>query len=249
MLIRLHPANEDMQFISYEYAVADYVCNYLTKNESGLSSLLKNINDEALKEGENVLITMKKLGKALDKGLEMSVQEAIYRALGLEITKFRDDVRFISTKHPERREGLLKSNLDELDDDEKLFHNSLHDYYQIRPLDEDEEKDRTWGNQCFADFVAKFNIAYRNNQNSIELLDGKSFISRRKRPCVIRYFLKYDNEEEYYRALCILFLPFRDDMRYIHSKDVRELYIKHEKDIEGNRQNYEKHRTMIELIE
>ena len=117
-----------MQFISDEYAVAEYVCNYLTQNESGLSSLLKNINDEALKEGENVLITMKKLGKALDKGREMRVQEAIYRALGLEITKFRDDVRFISTKHPERREGHLKSNLDELDDDEKLFHNSLHDY-------------------------------------------------------------------------------------------------------------------------
>ena len=95
----------------------------------------------------------------------------------------------------------------------------------------------------------KNNIAYRNNQNSIELLDGKSFISGQKRPCVIRYFLKYDNEEEYYRALCILFLPFRDEMRDIHSKDVKQLYIKHEKDIEENQQSYERHRTMSELIE
>ena len=68
MLIRLHQANQDIQFISDQYAVAEYICNYLTKNESGLSSLLKNINDEALKEGENVLMTIKKLGKALDKG-------------------------------------------------------------------------------------------------------------------------------------------------------------------------------------
>ena len=64
---------------------------------------MKNINDEALKEGENVFITIKKLGKGM--------------------TKFGDVVRFITTKHPERREGLLKSNLDELDDEEKLFHN------------------------------------------------------------------------------------------------------------------------------
>ena len=82
---------------------------------------MKNINDEALKDGENVMVTIKKLGKALDKGREMSIQEAIYRALGLKMTRFKDVVRFIGTSHPERREGLLKPNLDELDEDEKNF--------------------------------------------------------------------------------------------------------------------------------
>ena len=119
ILIKLHQANQDIQFISDEYAVAQYICNYLTKNESGISGLLKNINDEALKSGENVMETIKKLGKALDKGREMSIQEAIYRALGLTMTKFSDVVRFINTCHPERRSGLLKANLDELDEDEK----------------------------------------------------------------------------------------------------------------------------------
>ena len=69
--MKLHQANQDIQFISDEYAVAEYICNYLTKNESGISGLLKNINDEALKTGENVLSTIKKLGKALDKGREI----------------------------------------------------------------------------------------------------------------------------------------------------------------------------------
>ena len=248
MLIRLHQANQDIQFISDQYAVAEYITNYLTKNESGLSSLLKNINEEALKEGENVLITIKKLGKALDKGREMGVQEAIYRALGLKMTKFHDVVVFISTKHPERREGLLRSDLEDLDDDEKIFHKSIHDYYQIRPLD-DEEEEKEWEKTCLADFVADFNIAYKKGENVIKLLDEKSFISRRKRKCTIRYFLKYENEEEYLRALCILFLPFRNEMEDIHKKDLKELYKDNKETIEVNRKKYEMHQTVIDLIQ
>ena len=124
-LLRLHQANQDIQFITDEYAVAEYICNYVTKNESGLSSLLKNINDEAIEQGEEVSKTIKKLGKALDKGREMSIQESIYRSLGLSMTKFSDVVRFINTCHPDRRDGLLKTKLDDLEVGESIFHNSL----------------------------------------------------------------------------------------------------------------------------
>ena len=76
-LLKLHQANQDIQFITDEYAVAEYICNYVTKNESGLSSLLKNINDEAIEQGEEFGKTIKKLGKALYKGREMSIQKSI----------------------------------------------------------------------------------------------------------------------------------------------------------------------------
>ena len=56
------------------------------KNEAGMSGMLKNINDEAVKQGEEVMKTIKKLATALDKGREMSIQEAIYRSLGLKMT-------------------------------------------------------------------------------------------------------------------------------------------------------------------
>ena len=217
-LLKLHQANEDIQFITDEYAVAEYICNYVTKNESGLSSLLKNINDEAIEQGEEVGKTIKKLGKALDKGREMSIQESIYRSLGLSMTKFSDVVRFINTNHPDRRDGLLKTKLDDLEVDESIFHNSLHDYYQIRPYENDCPEDG-WDDMCLADFVAEHNIVTKPKTGSkgfekiIKLQDEKSYISKRKRPCVIRYFLKYDNEVEYYRALCILFLPFRNEKK------------------------------------
>ena len=80
-------------------------------------------------------------------------------------------------------------------------------------------------------------------------MDGKSFISKRKRPCVLRYFLKFDNEEEYYRALCILFLPFRDENKDIHSCNVKDLYFDNQDEIEGNRSRFEKHKTLIDAIE
>ena len=246
-LIRIHQANQDIQFVTDEYAVAQYILNYLLKNESGVSALLKQIDAEATQDGEPILSTIKKIGKVLDKGREISIQEAIYRALGLPMTKFSDVVRFIDTSHPHRREGLLKSNLIEIDNGEKIFHNSYHDFYEIRPCDEDGSV--YWTNLCLADFVAEYSIDYTKNQKNIQLLDGKSFIGRRRRQCVLRYFLKYESEEELCRALCILFLPFRNEMLELHSKDIISLYEYNKEEIEFNRNKYEKHKVIVDTID
>ena len=61
--------------------------------------------------------------------------------------------------------------------------------------------------------------------------------------------MKFDNEEEYYRALCILFLPFRDENKDIHSCNVKDLYFDNQDEIEGNRSRFEKHKTLIDAIE
>ena len=61
-LVKLNKSNMDIQFITDEYAVAEYIMNYVCKNEIGISHLLKNINDEALAQGEDVVETTKKLG-------------------------------------------------------------------------------------------------------------------------------------------------------------------------------------------
>ena len=75
---------------------------------------MQNINDEATRSGEEAKLTLKKLIKCLDKGREVPVQEAVFRACGLPLTKFSALVKFINTVHPERRDGLLK-NTEELD--------------------------------------------------------------------------------------------------------------------------------------
>ena len=176
----------------------------------------------------------------------MSIQEAIYRALGLKMTMFSDVVKFISTAHPERREGLLKSNLDDLDDDDKIFHNSIHDYYQMRPFGNEDGID--WDTMCLADFTSQFTLG-KKRKNGIMLQDRKTYVTQRGRSCVIRYFLKYVNEEEHYRALLILFLPFRNESKEIHNKNVKDLYCLNKSVIEENRSKYEKHKVLLECLQ
>ena len=65
-----------------------------------------------MRSGEDAKETLKKLIKCLDKGREVPVQEAIFRACGLPLTKFSVMVKFINSAHPERREGLLKAAKD-----------------------------------------------------------------------------------------------------------------------------------------
>ena len=251
-LIQVHQANQDVQYVIDEYSVAEYISDYCTKQESGQSALLKRINDEAEKNGVANEEVIKKLAKALDKGRECGIQEAIYRILGLSMTKFSEIVKFISTNHPNQREGLLKPNLDELGDDEPVFQNSLHDYYQDRPENKDDEDDEIdWDNMTLAEFVANFNI-YKTkpaSEKSIKLRNNRGYITKRGKECVIRYYLKYEDENDYHRALCILFLPFRDEMRDIHSKDVILLYKENETFIETVRSHFEKHRKLVKAID
>ena len=71
--------------------------------------------------------------KALDQTREVSIQEAVYRLMGFPITKASRKVKYISTTDKQQRDGLLKSNLDNLKDGESAFFYSLTDYYENRP--------------------------------------------------------------------------------------------------------------------
>ena len=220
-----------------------------TKNESGTSALLKSINEEAIENGETVKKTIDKLAKALDKGREVGIQEAMYRLLGLKMLKFSQVVKFINTNHPDRREGLLRTDLNTLDEEESVFHNSIHDYYQDRPLDNPNDETE-WNAMTISDFAALYDIACKSSKSKkmIKLQNGRGFIVKRKKKCVIRYFLKYENDEEYYRALCILFLPFRNEKKDIHKKNVELLYNENQDEIEAKRREFEKHRDMVDIL-
>ena len=69
-IMLLHIANHDFQPVIDHYGCAQYVCGYLTKNEAGISKLLKAVNDESanLKQMEK----LNKLAAVLDKHREVS---------------------------------------------------------------------------------------------------------------------------------------------------------------------------------
>ena len=118
-IMRLHQANHDLQLCLNPYAVTQYMTNYITKTEAGSSRLMKTIDEET--NSLSQMDKIKALASVLDKSREVSCQEATYRLLGLPMTKSSVIVKYVSTVHPDFRDGLLKSNLDELNEDCLLY--------------------------------------------------------------------------------------------------------------------------------
>ena len=254
-LMQLQSANHDIQYCSDPYAVAQYVSGYLTKNESGMSALLKKVDEEfkSLPEIEKI----KKFASVLDKHREVSIQECIYRLLGLPMAKFSVKVKYVSSNRPSQRDGLLRRNLEDLTDEESIFYPSVHQYYERRPEAWTEKVGKDMvkvdgAEICLADWVSQYDhhatgkapkggIAFEG--------DAGGWFRRRGQRAVLRYFLRHDDEAELARGLCILFLPFKNEQAEIHEKDPTDLLAKHGEVINANRSKFENNNLVSEMIE
>ena len=263
-LMQLFKSNHDLQICIDPYAAGAYILGYVTKAEAGMSKLSSAINSEttSLKQLERLNL----FAQALDKSREVSIQEAIYRVLGLQMIRSSTKVKYLSTVHPNFRDGLLKGNLGDLDESEPVFHFSAHQYYEHRPListnedkinyTEDELMDNYWDDLCLAEFWGKYEIVYSKNSsksdklktNLIPLQDKKGFIRRRSEIAVLRYYISYENDEDMARGLLILFFPFRNEFEDIHEKDVKKLLSENMNIIEEKRSIFEKYKLMSDLI-
>ena len=119
------------------------------------------------------------------------------------------------------------------------------------PSSEDKDDDKTgyWNNMTLAEFAANYEIVYKSRvkqtKDVIKLRNNKGFVAKRGQECVIRYFLRHEHEQEHHRALCVLFLPFRNEMHEIHEKNVTALYLENQKEIEELRGHFEKNRKTL----
>ena len=264
-IMYLHYANHNIQIISDPYACAEYATVYITKQEGGMSEVLKAINEEGKDLTKMGLLN--KLAQNIDKKREVSIQEAVYRLLGLSMVKSSVVVKFVNTLHPNKRDGLLKGNLGELKESDSPFHNTMVDYYEDRPLDRSDVihdelfesySIKSWEEMCLADFVAAFDILYgtKKDQDEIkpnewDLLNEMGRIKLRKKLAILRYYLKYENDIELKRGKLILFLPFRKEMRDIHEMDIESLYEKHLGTILENQAKFEfkfEGKSMAEIL-
>ena len=243
-------SNHDLQNIINPQAVANYVTNYLTKNEGGTSKLLKTLEEET--KDISKFEQLKKFASVLDKNREASIQECIYLLGGLPMSKFSTKVKFIATLHPNYRDGLLKANIEELGENESIFHKSIHQYYELRPFNVDDETEN-WDEMTLSEFVANYEVIVnpgtRDRSKLIELGDESGYIHKRTEPAVLRYYLKYEEPSEFARGLLILFHPFRNEYQDIHDKDVLDLVDSNKDIIEEKRKIFEKNQNLISLIE
>ena len=227
-----------------------------------MSQLLKAVNEQA--GDQSNMDILNQLASTLDKHREVSIQESVYRILSLPMTKSSLKVKYLSTVHPHFRDGLIKGNLDDLDEGESLFHFSPHDYYSNRDLqciegvhyEDDERQPNYWKNITLAEFWSLYDIVYgksksneERNNHHIPLKNGAGYIKRRKERCVLRYYLNYENDEDFKRGLLILFFPFQSEMVDIHEKDINQIYTENESAIQEKRNIFEKHKVMTEIIE
>ena len=163
------------------------------------------------------------------------------------MTKFSTKVKFINTCHPHLRDGLMKGNQEELREDESIFHLSCHQYYENRP--ENSPYDSVdWDNMSLAEFISNYEYSKVCSKSSQSLLNDEGYLHERTKPAVLRYFLNYDDPEDFARGLLILFYPFRNEMEDIHSLDVYELLNEYKQDIEEKRKLFEKGIDLTELI-
>lgn len=243
-IMEKHNSNQDLSVVIDEWQVAQYLVSYLTKSEAGCSKLLRQLDEECSKQGIGFSDKLKKFRKALDQTREVSVQEAVYRLMGFPITKASRKVKYISTTDKQQRDGLLKSNLDNLKDGESAFFNSLADYYENRP---DEYEDLTQ-----ADFTAYFEIISKyqsvdecedndddeaelgNKRPLIYLKNGMGAMRRRIRPAVIQYYLQKSDDYEHARGLLLLFVPFRNEEKEISEQNALKIYRNIKEDAERN---------------
>ena len=263
-IMSLLKANHDIQICIDQYAAAQYICGYITKNEAGMSRLLKAVNEESTNLTQ--IEKLNALASVLDKHREVSIQEAVYRLLGLQMTKSSTKVKYLSTIHPHFRDGLMKGNIESLKDGESIFHNSPHQYFENRPdecinqdkihYDEEELQENYWEKLCLTEFWSKYEIVYgkqhklpkKGKTKIIPLKNGKGFIRRRSKMAVLRYYLNYTNDEDLARGLLILFFPFRDEMKDIHTQDVKELLDTNRDSIDEKKSIFEKYKLMSDLI-
>jgi hypothetical protein len=106
------------------------------------------------------------------------------------MTKSSVIVKYLSTVHPHFRDGLLKGNMANLDENESIFHNSPHQYYENRPdessdqdmfeYDKEELLENYWNNLCLAEFWAKYDIVYgrRRKNGCVKVLNNNITIMK-----------------------------------------------------------------------
>ena len=120
------------------------------------------------------------------------------------MTKSSVKVKFVSTIHPNYRDGLLRSDVANLESGESIFHKSIHQYYESRSLvcvqgvnyKEEETKPSYWDNITLAEFHSLYDIVYKSKSElkkyHIPLRNGKATLEEEKKEvsCAITLIIK-----------------------------------------------------------
>ena len=221
----------DFQPVFDAYSCIMYIFTYISKSERAMSKLLEAARKEAQEENVPLKTQMKKLGSAYLTHREVSVQEAVYRALSMPLKRFTREVIFIPA-HPNCTRitlPLAKLHKQQEEGTDDPFQPNLVDKYLERPTTP-EFKD-----MCLADFSSKYKIlsAKNNSTNKKELAAkhllkyGLGAVQQRKNNAIIRFpkFSRSKKSEDYHPVLLKLYLPhYKEQIKPVEFDTYEEFY-------------------------
>ncbi len=245
MIMSLHRANMDIQFILDPYACLMYCVDYISKSENGMSKLLREALNELKKGNSTVRERLRVIANKFLNSSEISAQEAVYHILSIPLSVSSRSTVFINTNRPENRISMLKSDeiLQKLEPDSNdVFVQGLIETYTNRP---EELK-----SICLADFASMYNVSKKQTNNvqiaensddedvmdneideksiALKMKNGRGWIKKRTKKKIIRFrnFKLHQDPENYYREQLMLFLPWsneEEDLIYINHEETFEL--------------------------
>ena len=158
-LVHVWKANHDIQYVLDPYSCVIYICDYLMKNNKGMSMLLENAAKEARKGNMNLKQSVRHIGNKFLNCSEMSEQECAYSLLELPITQSSIRVEFINTSEIPNRVFITKPDhiLQKMDpNSQEIKQENNIDKYSSRP--------NILKDMCLADFVALTQTTYQYNK-------------------------------------------------------------------------------------
>ena len=281
-LLETDPSNHDIQIIDEEegaFIVASYVAKYISKEEGGQSKLLKAVEQQSHENGDSADMSLKKLAKVLEDTREVSMQELVFRLLGYSMCSASRKHKFIQTQPPSKRDGLIRPNFEDLNDEDNVFCNNIIDYYQNRPdcleditlaefaADYEYEKCRA---SCVTEpsEMTKYNKhndfdepdeddTNENAENvdknqTLLLKNNMGVLKRRRRRAIIRYFKgkSFQTDETYIRTLMLLFFPFQNEVIEVHEhRNIMEKYDRVRETVERNQVQFEPNPEFMDHLE
>merc|ERR1712082_484438 len=253
------------------FAVATYTAKYISKDESGQSKLLKRIEEDSRIIGDSTDLKLKKLVKVLEDTREVSMQEVIFRLFGYSMCSSSRKKKFIQTLPPEKRDGLIKPNIEELDDNDDIFCYNIIDYYQNRPDSLEDislasfaanyEYYKTMPNNkdINKDYTIDNNIDEDDNnedednimEETLVLKNNMGYLKARKKRSIIRYFKgKYDDDITRIRCVMLLFYPFRNEVIEVHNNEnILDKYKECKEEVEEEQRLFEPNPEFMDLLE
>merc|ERR1712115_668120 len=268
------PSNQDIQIIAGEeaaFAVATYTAKYISKDKSGQSKMLKRIEEDSRIFGDSTDLKLKKLGKVLEDTREVSMQEVMFRLFGYSMCSSSRKNKFIQTLPPEKRDGLIKPNIEQLDDNEDIFCYNIIDYYQNRPdsleqislasfaANYEYYKTMPIKKDINKDYTIDDNIKEDDNnedednimEETLLLKNNMGYLKARKKGSIIRYFKgKYNDDITRIRCVMLLFYPFRNEVIEVHNNEnILDKYKECQEEVEEEQRLFEPHPEFMDFLE